>query len=486
MKEKRLVLDVTTLMHWKSSNIVGIVRVQLELARALLAKSDPEQALFVQFSFITNQFEVVPKKDIKDVLRTFEVDNFYVKRLQGQTVASFYRLYLNNFLAKCKTYIKRLIFFLFPEKYHPLIQKSIDTYRKQGFMTLCMKVFHRFLGRNILRRITIKTNEPIDFSLTLGNKIFEKTDFLRHNDCFISSGLDWDINSHEYILYQKKKIGFQWIGICYDLIPIVEPKYVKDSGLTKSFIKHYYFLNHGCDKIVCISDFTKNQFQQENLKHNIQSRPILKTIHLGAALAAVSDDNNSFESVGQDILNKNKIAKPYILYVSTVEARKNHDILVKVWNQAEKKGIVLPEIVFVGMLGWGIDSFLEEYKANKKIQEKVHFLKNITDKQLDYLYKNCLFTVFPSYMEGWGLAAVESLLYGKVCVISTAAALIEATQGLMPAVEPDNIDDWLTTIYNLTYDIPAREKLEENISKGFHPKDWSQFSEDFFSFCLDN
>ena len=72
-----------------------------------------------------------------------------------------------------------------------------------------------------------------------------------------------------------------------------------------------------------------------------------------------------------------------------------------------------------------------------------------SDAELIWLYKNALFSVFPSHSEGFGLGAAESLSFGTPVVISNAPALVEATEGLMPAYDPMDFPAWLDEVRRL-------------------------------------
>jgi hypothetical protein len=59
------------------------------------------------------------------------------------------------------------------------------------------------------------------------------------------------------------------------------------------------------------------------------------------------------------------------------------------------------------------------------------FFYNVGDEELAWLYENCLFTVFPSEAEGWGLPISEALDRGKYCLASDNTSLKEAGEGLV-------------------------------------------------------
>ncbi|MBD0272144.1 MAG: glycosyltransferase, partial [Acetobacteraceae bacterium] len=62
------------------------------------------------------------------------------------------------------------------------------------------------------------------------------------------------------------------------------------------------------------------------------------------------------------------------------------------------------------------------------------------------------FTVFPALSEGFGLAAAESLSFGTPVVVADVPALIEATEGLMPAHDPLDLLGWMDEMRRLILD----------------------------------
>jgi glycosyltransferase involved in cell wall biosynthesis len=75
--------------------------------------------------------------------------------------------------------------------------------------------------------------------------------------------------------------------------------------------------------------------------------------------------------------------------------------------------------------------------------------------------------VFPSFVEGWGLAASESLDFGTPVLVSDAPALGEATQGLMPQLDRNDAYAWEQGIADLIFDEGARTQLREKIRREY-------------------
>jgi glycosyltransferase involved in cell wall biosynthesis len=121
-------------------------------------------------------------------------------------------------------------------------------------------------------------------------------------------------------------------------------------------------------------------------------------------------------------------ARPVILCVSSFNARKNHlrlfDAAKRLWDSR-----VEFELQLVGSsTNWGRRVALEVQRL-QLFGRPIHWLKHVDDRTLHQAYRECLFTVYPSLMEGFGLPILESLWHGKPCVCGGNGALGEAARG---------------------------------------------------------
>jgi glycosyltransferase involved in cell wall biosynthesis len=165
--------------------------------------------------------------------------------------------------------------------------------------------------------------------------------------------------------------------------------------------------------------------------------------------------------------------REFVLCVSTIEARKNHEVLYHAWDRlAERHGEALPMLVIVGMVGWGVTDLMFRMRTNPRLRDRIVILDNLADGELAWLYRRCLFTVFPSLYEGWGLPVVESLSLGKPCICSTAPAVAEAAQALAVALDPLDVPAWVAAIERLWLDESMRQANTERLRKEYRPDTW--------------
>ena len=88
------------------------------------------------------------------------------------------------------------------------------------------------------------------------------------------------------------------------------------------------------------------------------------------------------------------------------------------------------------------------------------------------LYQGCLFTLFPSHYEGWGLPVTESLALGKPCIISNVTSLPEAGGDLARYLDPDDLAGTVRLIRAVISDRPGLAAWEAQVRRDFQPVPW--------------
>ncbi|MBZ9675283.1 glycosyltransferase [Mesorhizobium sp. ES1-1] len=162
-------------------------------------------------------------------------------------------------------------------------------------------------------------------------------------------------------------------------------------------------------------------------------------------------------------------AEPFVLYCSTIEVRKNHILLARIWQQALEEGVKLPRLVCAGRWGWMVEPLRAYLKAHPELLQSVTFTGPVSDEELIGYYRSAAFGVFPSHIEGWGYGASECLDFGLPVIVSTAPSLIEATGGLMPSIDSNDQAGWYAAIRRMAEDSAWRASLADRIAKQQRP-----------------
>jgi glycosyltransferase involved in cell wall biosynthesis len=162
----------------------------------------------------------------------------------------------------------------------------------------------------------------------------------------------------------------------------------------------------------------------------------------------------------------------YVLFVSTIEGRKNHSYIFDVWARLSALVEDLPTLVCVGRFGWRAEQFLEKMLLSNNLGNKIRVMSDVSDAQLEALYANCLFSVYPSHYEGWGLPVGESLCKGKIPVLSDRSSLPEVAGEFGVYVNVNSVDDGVERIQRLIEDDKYRLSLERRLHTDFVPRTW--------------
>jgi glycosyltransferase involved in cell wall biosynthesis len=304
------------------------------------------------------------------------------------------------------------------------------------------------------------------------------------NDVFFSIGLQWHHGaSHAYHL--KQATGVRVVEACYDTIPIDFPEYA--GSAKQPFAEYFTCLAHTADLVFAISDTSRSDLAAFYTRVGVLRIPPIRTIYLATPEVQRSRPVSELPPDERDALQQLDACGGYVLYVSTFEARKNHRLLLHVWKELHgQRGDACPTLVIVGMFGWGVNDLWAEMQATEVwAAGKIVLLHHVSDALLAHLYRNCLFTVFPSVYEGWGLAATESLAYGKLVITSDAPALREATQGLGPAINPFDYVRWRDEIVRFVDDPSLRTAAEARIRDKYVPRHWDDFSRELLAAALE-
>jgi glycosyltransferase involved in cell wall biosynthesis len=283
-------------------------------------------------------------------------------------------------------------------------------------------------------------------------------------DILISVGLDWDQPYSTELFRYAKYTGLKIITCCYDLIPVLFPQYCVGDVASK-FKSYFDLLNWSSSAVLCISQQSQKDLLDLWEQTGANPRPT-KVIPLGDNVPSGKG------SISSEV--KTITSSPFILFVSTIERRKNHEVLYKAYHLLCRAGLrdKLPKLVFVGMPGWGVGDLLKDIELDPLTQGLVVQLNHVNDAELLELYKKARFCVYPSLYEGWGLPVGEALSLGKVVLSSDQGSLPEVGGNLVRYVQAWNPQAWADAIYELATDEEELRRLADNVEKNYVSRKW--------------
>jgi glycosyltransferase involved in cell wall biosynthesis len=160
----------------------------------------------------------------------------------------------------------------------------------------------------------------------------------------------------------------------------------------------------------------------------------------------------------------------FILFVGTIEPRKNLRRLVEAFDQMLRNTSLSPKLVIAGGKGWMMDDFFS-FIEEKGVTDRVCLTGYLQDEELCTLYSTCTAFIYPSLYEGFGLPPLEAMACGAPVITSRTPALMETVGTAARLVDPKNIGDMAQAMTEMLSDQRAREHYAE-LGK-FHVKQFS-------------
>ncbi|MEW6686515.1 MAG: glycosyltransferase family 1 protein [Candidatus Edwardsbacteria bacterium] len=159
---------------------------------------------------------------------------------------------------------------------------------------------------------------------------------------------------------------------------------------------------------------------------------------------------------------KDKLHLPneFILFVGTLEARKNLVRLIEAFSKFTAENRNSPPLLLVGRKGRNWEEIFERV-SSLNLNSKVHYSGYFQREDLPLLYSACLFFVYPSLCEGFGIPVLEAMGCGAAVLTSSISALPEVVGDAAYLVNPYKVEEIREGIEKLFFDQDLRKKLKE-------------------------
>ena len=411
----RYIIDVTQLVHWPG-NLTGIPRVMDELA--------------IRFH-THNVKNVIYVSWVKELGEMCEVDFLKTRPHRGKGIDYIYdntATRLSHVSPKIGSPLRRIV--------KKIAAKSrLD--RTQAYKKMASKAFNHEMQKYKVYRV-------------------EKSDRM-----FIGWGEWWDQNWLNKIKTFASE-GSSIYPVCHDILPMLVPQFSGNSSSLADFITQVFPV---AKSVIVPSESTKRDLT-EWMKNQALDVPDIKIFSLGEDFtiseAKISDS---------DMIKKYKIKKnDYLVYVSTIEPRKNHTLIYYTYKLAASRGISLPKLLIIGRVGHDTSQIIKFIKEDPEVNHLIKICDYVVDDELNWLYKNCKFTIFSSFYEGNGITVIESIARGKPAVCSSNSSLNEISDRFVIRFNPASTDECLTAITEMLK--PTTLKKYTKNTQEYSPLSW--------------
>lgn len=277
------------------------------------------------------------------------------------------------------------------------------------------------------------------------------------------------LNSYRNIKFIKKtrflmNEKFLYHEPCYILRPYSGPKVCTIHDLSHIHCPEYHpkervmFLNrhldiNKADHIITGSDFIRKEII--NI-FNISPNKITRIYHGISKAFKVRD----FFEIKITLRRYNLHNKSYLLYVGTLEPRKNLESLIQAFKQLPDQLRKNYPLVLVGIKGWKTGR-LE--KLTKKLinQEQLYFLGYVPESELPFLYSGAYGFIYLSVYEGFGLPLLEAMASGIPTLASDQSSMPEVVGDAAIITNPFDIDLITDKLNQLITDVTLRDTLKK-------------------------
>ncbi len=266
----------------------------------------------------------------------------------------------------------------------------------------------------------------------------------------------------------RARHGLRYATLVYDLIPVVRPEF-SVVALGRRYREWALAMMPVCDVPMAISQATRRDMEAFAAREGFALRAPVRVVPVGTGFPSIPADPGGAAAAAVP-------GEPYVLCVSTIEVRKNHLLLLRVWRRLveEMPAGAVPKLVIAGGIGWLVDDFMQQMRNAGFLGGRIEVVDSPSDAALAALYRGAMFSVYPSHYEGWGLPVVESHDFGTPVVCADGSSLPEAGGALARYFEADSVGDATRVIRGLIEDPVGLAAWRAEVRAGFRPVPWRE------------
>jgi glycosyltransferase involved in cell wall biosynthesis len=173
-------------------------------------------------------------------------------------------------------------------------------------------------------------------------------------------------------------------------------------------------------------------------------------------LGVASQEFNGNEHNG-GVLEKFSIEKPFLLFVGTIEPRKNIARLIRAFELVTTE---FPDLLLViaGKPGWHFENVFSAMQ-NSEHRSRIRYLNFVTDAEKKTLLSACATLAYPSLYEGFGLPILEGMAAGAPVITGNVSSLPEVAGDAAILIDPSSVEQLADAIRTVLRDPAKRDKL---------------------------
>ena len=226
--------------------------------------------------------------------------------------------------------------------------------------------------------------------------------------------------------------------------------------LTKESARYYGHIDQAVrwsDQIIAVSQNTK----RDAIQHLGVPEDKITVVYEAANAIFRPIDR---EEAREQVFRRHGIDQRFLLFVSTIEPRKNVPTLLRALKQLLECYKETVHLVLAGGKGWlSEDAFA--LVEQLKLEKHVHFVGRVSSEDLLYLYNAAELMAHPAFYEGFGLPPLEAMACGLPVIVSNVASLPEVVGDAGLLIDPNNVDELTVSMWRVLNDPEARREMRE-------------------------
>lgn len=258
-----------------------------------------------------------------------------------------------------------------------------------------------------------------------------------------------------HVLHSTDFIPPLWVDSFRSVITVHDLAFLNWPHFLTEDSAHYYgqvdHAVHRADRIIAVSESTKADLierlgvPKEKIAVVYEAAdPLFRPMERCEALAALR--------------GRFPLPDEFILFVSTIEPRKNVNALLRAYHRLREDYKVTAALVLAGSIGWLSEQVFEEVDQ-LGLREHVIFLGRVETEDLLYLYNAAQCLAHPAFYEGFGLTPLEAMACGTPVVVSNVSSLPEVVGDAALLIDPNNDEELAVAIHRLLADSALRNAL---------------------------
>lgn len=254
-----------------------------------------------------------------------------------------------------------------------------------------------------------------------------------------------------------KRRGLHPVFLIHDLIPITHPEFCRDG----EGIRHRARMHHALE---CADGIIAN------------SAATLAELDAFARSAGCILPEGVVAWLGVDDrpgpISPPPGERPYFVVISTIEARKNHLLLLHLWERiADELGDQAPQLMLIGQRGWEADDVFALLDRSSHLAGCVFELGRCGDDEMLSLLGGARALLMPSFVEGFGIPVIEALQHGVPVIASDLPVFREIAGDIPLYLDPLASAQWEAAIRDFIGDCPERQRQIAGMAE-FRTPDW--------------